>query len=66
MNDREHASDISSHYNAIAHIWDEELKDSSYGTDALRRAIQICGIEKKKRTALDIGCGSGGRLIRLM
>jgi predicted TPR repeat methyltransferase len=66
VNDREHASDISSHYNAIAHIWDEELKDSSYGTDALRRAIQICGIEKKKRTALDIGCGSGGRLIRLM
>lgn len=66
MNDREHASDISSHYDSIAHVWDEELKDSSYGTEALMRAIQYCGMEQKRRTALDIGCGSGGRLIRLM
>jgi len=46
VNDREHASDISSHYDAIAHVWDEELKDSSYGTEALMRAIQYCGIEQ--------------------
>jgi len=46
VNDREHASDISSHHDAIAHVWDEELKDSSYGTEALMRAIQYCGIEQ--------------------
>lgn len=61
-----HASEISSHYDAIAHKWDEELKDSSYGTEALMHAINMCGMERIRRNALDIGCGSGGRMIRLL
>ena len=60
------ARQISSHYDAIASLWDEELKGSSYGIDALMHAITMCGEDKKRRTALDIGCGSGGRMIRAL
>ena len=53
-------------YDAIANNWDEELKDSSYGTEALMRAIRYCEKQDQRKIALDIGCGSGGRMIRLL
>lgn len=66
MNCRDHAANIPGHYDAIAEKWHEEQKDSSYGTEALMRAIAMCGDEHKRRIALDIGCGSGGRMVRLL
>jgi 2-polyprenyl-3-methyl-5-hydroxy-6-metoxy-1,4-benzoquinol methylase len=66
MNCRDLASEIAVHYDAIAALWDAEQKDSSYGTEALMRAITMCGTEHKRRNALDIGCGSGGRMVRLL
>jgi predicted TPR repeat methyltransferase len=66
MNCRNHASEVSEHYDAIAALWDAEQKDSSYGTESLMRAITMCGMEHKRRNALDIGCGSGGRMVRLL
>ena len=43
MNCRDHASDIAEHYDAIAAVWNAEQKDSTYGTEALMRAITMCG-----------------------
>jgi len=66
MISREHAAHIASHYDAIAELWNDEHKDSSYGTEALMKAIAMCGSEEKRRIALDIGCGAGGRMVRLL
>ena len=66
MNCRDHALDIAEHYDAIAAVWNAEQKDSTYGTEALMRAITMCGSEHIRRNALDIGCGSGGRMVRLL
>jgi len=49
MNCRNHASEVSEHYDAIAALWDAEQKDSSYGTESLMRAITMCGMEHKRR-----------------
>lgn len=62
----EYAQQISTHYDAIAHLWDEEQTDSSYGIEALMLAMSMCGEHKVRRTALDIGCGSGGRMIKAL
>jgi predicted TPR repeat methyltransferase len=66
MECRAQAEHIGGYYDAIASLWDEEQKDSSYGTEALMRAIAMCGEEAIRRTALDIGCGSGGRMVRVL
>ena len=53
--------EIGEKYNKIANWWHEKHKNSEYGIKQIERAIRYC---KKKETALDVGCGSGGRIIR--
>lgn len=57
---------IPEHYDAIAELWDDELIDSSYGIAPLMKAIEMCGDIEIRRNALDIGCGAGGRMIRVL
>lgn len=48
-------------YDKVAAWWDARHRDSVYGLAALERAL-----ERRSRPgrALDVGCGSGGRMIR--
>lgn len=54
-------SDIGQKYDKIAKWWHENHVNSSYGLEQIERAIRYC---KHKDSALDVGCGSGGRIIR--
>lgn len=47
-------------YDKIAGWWDEKHKQSEYGLDALKKAAGFC---TSKVSALDIGCGAGGRFV---
>ena len=49
-------------YDKIAHWWQEQHRDSQYGIPALKRALTMCG----GSTALDVGCGAGGRFVYAM
>ena len=51
---------IAQNYNNIAKWWQEQHQDSVYGIEQLQRALQFC---EHKRSALDVGCGAGGRFI---
>ena len=55
--------ETGSHYDRIALLWQEKLGHSSYGVAALERAIQFV---ERKSSALDVGCGSSGRLIEVL
>lgn len=48
------------HYNRLAHFWQRQHLNSTYGITALEQAIQFT---ENRSTALDIGCGSSGRFI---
>lgn len=50
-------------YDKIAQWWHEQHAASEYGLLALRRAMGFC---KNTKTALDVGCGAGGRFVRTM
>ncbi len=50
-------------YDKIAQWWHDRHHDSTYGVDQFQRAIQYVG---KGEKALDVGCGSGGRFIRIL
>lgn len=52
---------IGEKYDAIASWWNAYHLDSDYGVAQVERAL---GFAKHARTALDVGCGSGGRFIR--
>lgn len=52
--------ELGSNYNQIADWWEEELKDSKYGIEYVHRAIER---SKNKGKALDVGCGSSGRIM---
>lgn len=52
--------DIGKKYDKIAKWWHEYHVNSSYGMEQIERAISYC---QNKGTALDVGCGSGGRII---
>ena len=54
---------IGRKYDRIARWWHETHKDSQYGIPQIARAISYC---RNKGRALDIGCGSGGRIFRLL
>jgi ubiquinone/menaquinone biosynthesis C-methylase UbiE len=47
-------------YDAIASWWDAQQDTMSGGVHYLERAIKLCA---KRHKALDVGCGSGGRII---
>jgi predicted TPR repeat methyltransferase len=50
-------------YDTIALNWDEALLTSCYGLSYLEKAIANCA---RRGKALDIGCGTGGRMIHAL
>jgi trans-aconitate methyltransferase len=52
---------IGEKYDKVAAWWHKKHQSSEYGIKQIERAIRYC---KRKETALDVGCGSGGRVIR--
>lgn len=52
--------DIGQQYDEIAQWWAEHHEGGSYGVAALERALSFA---KSDGTALDVGCGAGGRLM---
>jgi SAM-dependent methyltransferase len=55
-----HPRETGRRYDAVAAQVDADLRDSTYGVSFLDRAISLCNA---RRSALDVGCGSGGRMI---
>lgn len=55
--------DLGKKYDKIAAWWNDYHLNSKCGLDALERAISYTS---KKGLALDVGCGSGGRMINTM
>ncbi|PKA82009.1 methyltransferase family protein [Ulvibacter sp. MAR_2010_11] len=53
-------TELSKSYDKIAGKWNDEMLNSTYGLSMVERAIQFC---TSKAKALDVGCGSGGRII---
>lgn len=51
---------LGKHYTRIADWWEEGIKNSTYGVEYVERAIQRI---KNNDKALDVGCGSGGRIV---
>lgn len=58
-----HQEQIAHSYNALAEWWDSIHRTSEYGITSIERAIKFC---KTKSKSLDIGCGAGGRITRLL
>jgi len=54
-------SELGRKYDKIARWWHERHDSSAYGMSQLERALTFC---PAGRQALDVGCGSGGRMIR--
>lgn len=54
-------NNIGEKYNKIAEWWHIQHNDSNYGLEQISRAISYC---KNHGSALDVGCGSGGRVTR--
>ena len=52
---------IGEKYDAIASWWNARHLDSDYGVAQVEKAL---GFTKHAQSALDVGCGSGGRFIR--
>ncbi|MBS1537111.1 MAG: class I SAM-dependent methyltransferase [Bacteroidetes bacterium] len=52
---------IGQKYDKIARWWHENHNESNYGLPQIERAISYC---KNRGFALDVGCGSGGRVTR--
>jgi 2-polyprenyl-3-methyl-5-hydroxy-6-metoxy-1,4-benzoquinol methylase len=50
-------------YNKIAEWWNKRHFNSSYGVPQIEKAL---GYRAAGGTALDVGCGSGGRYIRIL
>jgi predicted TPR repeat methyltransferase len=51
---------LAKSYNEIADIWEADMRHSQYGLSMIGRAIEYCST---KKNALDVGCGSGGRIV---
>jgi SAM-dependent methyltransferase len=58
-----HPEDTAARYNRIAEWWQTQHQDSLYGIVQLERAIKFT---HKKQFALDVGCGSSGRFIKVL
>ncbi|MEL6143711.1 MAG: class I SAM-dependent methyltransferase [Bacteroidota bacterium] len=52
--------EIGEAYSRMAQHWLTDTNSSSYGLKLVDRAISYC---ENRQTALDVGCGSGGRII---
>jgi SAM-dependent methyltransferase len=58
-----HPKDTATRYDRIALWWQTQHQDSLYGIAQLEQAIKLT---PKKHLALDIGCGSSGRYIKIL
>lgn len=56
-------AETGSKYDKIAQWWDQRHQSSEYGVSQVKRALSYA---KSVGKALDIGCGAGGRMVRLM
>jgi len=56
-------SGIGQQYDKIATWWNDYHMNSSYGVSQVKRALDFAPPRGK---ALDVGCGSGGRFVRLL
>ena len=56
-------SELGRKYDKIAQWWHDQHVDSSYGISQFQRAVSYSSEGGK---ALDVGCGAGGRFIRLL
>jgi trans-aconitate methyltransferase len=54
---------LGTKYDKIAQWWHERHVDSLYGVPQFEKAIRFTSQEGK---ALDVGCGSGGRFVRIL
>jgi len=54
-------SSTGKNYDKIAEWWHNNHNESSHGLAQIGRAISYC---RNRGKALDVGCGSGGRIIR--
>lgn len=54
---------LGTKYDKIARWWHDSQASSDYGVEQLKKALGFCCTTEK---ALDAGCGTGGRLIRLL
>jgi trans-aconitate methyltransferase len=52
---------IGKKYDKVAQWWQKAHQDSTYGVPQIERAVRYC---RNRRSALDVGCGCGGRIIR--
>lgn len=50
-------------YDKIARWWHDQHDNSSYGVSQFNKAL---GFAKKAGKALDVGCGAGGRFVRIL
>lgn len=50
-------------YDKIAEWWLKEHENSQYGTKQLKKSLTFCSTTG---TALDVGCGAGGRMVRIL
>ena len=50
-------------YDRIAEWWDNRHQHGSYGVKQIKNAIKFCST---KMDALDVGCGSGGRITSVL
>jgi 2-polyprenyl-3-methyl-5-hydroxy-6-metoxy-1,4-benzoquinol methylase len=58
-----HPEETANRYDRIAQWWQTRHQNSSYGIAQLERAIRFV---KKKDLAIDVGCGSSGRFIKVL
>ena len=56
-------SELGTKYDKIAQWWHDQHEQSSYGVSQFERAIKYTSGGEK---ALDVGCGAGGRFIRIL
>lgn len=50
-------------YDKIAQWWNDRHFDSSYGVEQFEKAV---GFARESGAALDVGCGVGGRFVRIL
>ena len=55
--------ELGQKYDRIAHWWHEQHGDSDYGVAQFGKAL---GFVTNTGTALDVGCGTGGRFVRVL
>lgn len=58
-----HPEDTADRYDRIAQWWQTQHQDSLYGVAQLEQAIKFT---PKKHLAIDIGCGSSGRFLKVL